>query len=245
MRGHRDRQAHATTDDRADAGVDPAQSRMRHYGGVRIHPTAECDADPQRGAAVPPSRESLGARGDRRERGVLVAGRGGNFDGADDATTQVGRDDAGGDGTDVDADRQVTLVVDLDGYARPADRARLGQVGALAQQTCREQGRYLTIDGGDARPGDLRDHVTRDRTTIGGDTEDRRPGAVGDTQVGGNDPDLARHARGSRPDHCRTRGSADTGGGGTRGRGRPGGKGNGRRKSGNRHGADPWLLIRT
>src|SRR5690606_9803402 len=192
-----------------------------------------------------PCGEGLGARGDRRERGVLVAGGRGDFDGADDATTQVAGDDAGGDGTDVDADRQVPLVVDLDGNARPADGAGFGQVGALTQKTGREQGRHLTIDGGDARTGDLRDHVAGDGAAVGGDTEDRRSGAVGDTQVRRDDPDRARHTKGAGTDGRCARGSTNSGTGGATGRGRPRGKGNGRRESGNRHGADPWLLIRT
>ena len=155
---------------------------MVDVAGDAVDHTADRDADPQRAAAMPAAQVAAGAAGQRGQRGGLASARCRGLDRVERAAEQVGGDDAGGPGADVDAERQERLVVDLDGDARPPDRAGDGEVGAFAQDTRVQQGGDLAVDRGDAQLGDLGDHVTRDRAALADRGEDRRGGGVGDPQ---------------------------------------------------------------
>jgi hypothetical protein len=82
----------------------------------------------------------------------------------------------------VDAQRQIGLVVDLDGDARPPDGSGDGQVGAFAQDTRVQQRGDLTVHRRDAQRSDLGDDVTRDRTAEPGGAEHGPGRGVGHPQ---------------------------------------------------------------
>ena len=81
-----------------------------------------------------------------------LVGRRRNLDGAEHLSTNVAGDDAGDDGTDVDADCQIRLVVDLERNSRTPDCSGCRQVRAFAQDPEVQQARDLPVHGGDAQP---------------------------------------------------------------------------------------------
>ncbi|SHW48428.1 Uncharacterised protein [Mycobacteroides abscessus subsp. abscessus] len=150
--------------------------------GGAVHHTTGGDPDPQRAAPVPAAQVTLRAAGQRCQRGVLVAARRGRLDHVEGAAEEVGRDDRGGPGADVQAQGEERFVVDLDRDTRPADGAGDGEVGPLTQHPGVQQGGDLPVHRGDAEPGGLRDHVPGDGAAQPRRTEDRAGGGVGDPQ---------------------------------------------------------------
>ena len=187
VRGDRHRQAERLGQHRADRRIRPAQPRVVEVSGGAVDDATGGHPHPQRAAAVPATQVAAGAAGKRCQRGGLRAPRRRRLDHVERAAEQVGGHDAGGAGTDVDAEREERLVVDLDRHPRPADRTGDGEVGAFAQHPGVQQGGDLPVHRGDAQLGDLGDDVTGDRTAQPRRSEHRGRGSVGDPQRRGDD----------------------------------------------------------
>jgi hypothetical protein len=136
-----------------------------------VDDTTRGDSHPERAAAVPPAQVAAGTGRQRCQCGGLRSPRCRRLDYIERATEQIGGHDAGRARTDVDAQGQVGLVVDLDRDARAPDGSGDRQICAFPQHTCVKQRRDLTVDRRDAELGYLGDDVTRNRTAQPGGAE--------------------------------------------------------------------------
>jgi hypothetical protein len=149
-----------------------------------VDDTTRGHAHPQRAAAVPTAQIASGTGRQGCQRRGLRTPRCRCLDDVERAAEQIGGHDAGRARADVQAQRQVGLVIDLDGHSRPADGAGDGQIGPFPQHAGVEQRRDLTVDRRDAELGDLGYDVTRDRTAQSGGAEHGSRGGLGHPQRG-------------------------------------------------------------
>ncbi|SFA47927.1 hypothetical protein SAMN05444374_104290 [Rhodococcoides kroppenstedtii] len=136
---------------------------------------------------MPASDERRRTLGERSQRARGRAGGRRHLDAAQHHTAQVDGDDASGGGADVDAERALALVIDLDRNARTTHGAGRGQIGTLTEQAGADQRCDVAVDGrgGDSRVAD--DDVTRDGSAADDGSEDDGRRCVGHPHLGRDD----------------------------------------------------------
>ena len=132
---------------------------------------------------MPPRGKRFGRACNGGKRDSRIGGGRRNLDGAEHLATNVAGDDAGDDGTDVDADCQIRLVVDLERNSRTPDCSGGRQVRAFAQDPEVQQARDLPVHGGNTQPGRFGRGIARERSAGSSNAQHRRGRTVGNAQL--------------------------------------------------------------